>query len=163
MLFAGTFAPLNYAFCDGSLQAISQNETLYTLIGTTYGGDGVNTFALPDLRGRVPVHQGTGVGTGTTYVPGQLAGTESVTLSQQQIPVHNHSLIAIPANGNQGSPSNGFLSSSGVARYTTAAADVAMSNQSINVQGGSQPHDNMQPFVAISFVIALYGIFPTQN
>jgi microcystin-dependent protein len=162
MLFAGNFAPYNYAFCDGSLQSIANNDVLYNLLGTTYGGDGINTFGLPDLRGRAPMHMGTS--NGQVYVEGQLAGTETVTLTSNQIPTHTHALLASVADGTQGSPATTYLAGGGgISRYTSAAPSTAMNAQSINVMGGSQPHDNMQPFVTISFVIALYGIYPSQN
>ena len=164
MLFAGTFAPVNYAFCDGSLQSIANNDALFNLLGTTYGGDGVNTFALPDLRGRVPIHFGTNPSNGQVYVQGQLAGTETVTLTSNQLPLHTHALAASAADGTQGSPATAYLAGGGsISRYTTVAPTTAMASQSISVMGGSQPHDNMQPFVAISYVIALYGIYPSRS
>jgi microcystin-dependent protein len=163
ILFGGTFAPLNYAQCNGQLMAISQFEVLYTLIGTTYGGDGVNTFALPDLRGRVPVHMGTLNG-GSTYVEGQRAGVETVTLNTNQIPTHNHAVLANPATGTQASPANAVLAGgTSTARYDSTTPQTALSNQSVQIVGGSQPHENMQPFQCLTFCIALSGVFPSRN
>ncbi len=164
-LFAGNFAPYSYAFCDGRTINISDNDALYALIGTTYGGDGVNTFALPDLRGRVPIHQGT-ASTGTSYVEGQKAGVEQVTLTTQQIPAHNHGVVANSAAGNQANPSGGVLAgSTTVETYeaVTPSAQDALSSQAVAASGSSQPHDNHQPFLAVSYIIALYGVFPSRN
>jgi len=164
MLFAGTFAPANYAKCEGQLMPISANDALFTLIGTTYGGDGVNTFALPDLQGRVPVHMGRSPSTGTTFVEGQKAGSEAVTLTTNQIPVHSHSLSANPAAGNQASPAGGVLAGSGsIERYETVVPQTAFSNQAVAASGGSQPHENQQPFLCLTFIIALYGVYPSQS
>ncbi len=163
MLFAGNFAPYNYAFCDGSLVSIASNDTLYSLIGTTYGGDGVSTFGLPDLRGRVPIHMGVNQSNGQVYSEGQLGGTENVTLTSNQLPVHTHALSAAVADGTQGSPASAYLAGGGsISRYASAAPATAMSPQSIS-PSGALPHDNMQPFLAISFVIALYGIYPARS
>jgi len=157
-MFGGNFAPQGWAFCDGQLMAISENETLFQLIGTTYGGDGQSTFGLPDLRGRVPLHQGN------SFVIGQLAGTESVTLTTQQIPAHTHAARASNV-GTQASPIGGFWSTDpggNNAAYSNTS-NSAMNAQAIKVAGGSQPHENRQPVLAISFIISLFGIFPTQN
>jgi microcystin-dependent protein len=156
-LFAGNFAPQGWAFCDGSLQAIAQNDVLFALIGTTYGGDGQQTFALPDLRGRVPLHQGGG------FVIGQLAGTESVTLTAAQLPAHSHSLKASSATG-AAVPAGGVLAANSVSVYGTGTPPTSMAPQAISPAiGGGQPHNNMAPFAAVSYIISLFGIFPTQN
>jgi len=162
-IFAGNFAPVNWSFCDGSLIAISQNDALFQLIGTTYGGDGQTTFALPDLRGRVPVHMGTGAG--ATYVQGQNGGVENVTLTVNQIPAHSHvPQAASGTTGNPGnSPQNNVWSGWTGGQFSSAAPSVAMNSTAVGSTGGSQPHDNMLPFLGINFIIALYGVYPTQN
>jgi microcystin-dependent protein len=163
ILFAGIFAPSGYLPCDGRLLAISEYDTLYSLIGTTYGGDGQTTFGLPDLRGRVPVHWGTG-SSGTTYVQGQLAGVEAVTLGTNQLPIHTHSVLANSAAGNQGSPSAGYLAGgTATARYEATTPQTALSSQSVQSQGGSRPHDNLQPFQCLMFCISLFGVYPSRS
>ncbi|HEY2769717.1 MAG TPA: tail fiber protein [Solirubrobacteraceae bacterium] len=162
-MFGGNFAPVNWAVCSGQVIAISQNDTLYSLIGTTYGGDGVNTFNLPDLRSRVPVHQGQGTGL-SNYVIGQVAGVENVTLTTNQIPSHTHTISANAATGDQTSPTNTVLAGGdGVSRYVAGTPATAMSNQAVNSQGGSQPHTNLQPLLAVTFIICLYGVYPSRN
>lgn len=163
-MFGGNFAPAGWAFCAGQLIPISENDTLFNLIGTTYGGDGVSTFGLPDLRGRLPVHQGTGPGL-STYTIGQAFGVESVTLSTQQIPNHTHPLIGATGNGSAPGPGNNFLASSSVVRPYNGIdpASSPMAASSITSAGGSQPHENVQPFLCISFIISLYGIYPSPN
>lgn len=156
------FAPVNWAMCNGQTIAISQNTALYTLIGTTFGGDGINTFQLPDLRGRVPITQGTGAGL-SAYVIGQLAGTENVTLTVQQIPQHRHAFQCNSAAGTQGSPSGAFLALDAHTEMYGTIDNGTMNPNSIGFTGGSAPHTNIQPILAITFVIALFGIFPTQN
>ena len=157
-MFAGNFAPVGWAFCQGQLIAISENPTLFQLIGTTYGGDGVSTFALPDLQGRVPIHQGNG------FFMGAFGGQEAVTLTTSQIPVHSHVPQAFNAAGNQQSPNNGvWASSSPSTQFATTPGAVVMSTDTMGTTGGSQPHDNMVPFLVVSFIISLFGIFPTQN
>jgi microcystin-dependent protein len=170
-IFAGNFAPAGWAFCNGQAIAISENPTLFQLLGTTYGGDGQQTFNLPDLRGRVPVHQGQGQGL-SPYTIGQSGGVETITLTTQQLPSHAHAPIA-PASGDSNTPANTFLASEGgadagkVSIY--APFDVNSANMttllptSLTIQGGSQPHENLQPFLAINYIISLFGIFPTQN
>jgi microcystin-dependent protein len=163
-LFAGTFAPLGYAKCDGALLPISENDALFALIGTTYGGDGQTTFALPDLRGRVPVHQGVGP-SGINYQIGESAGAESVTLSQNHLPAHTH--IAKGAlTANQVTPANGYWSTDplgNTAAYSTQAGNALMAADALDPVGGNQPHDNMQPYLGVNYIIALYGIFPPRN
>jgi microcystin-dependent protein len=161
-LFAGSFAPLNWAMCNGQTMAIDQNEALYTLIGTTYGGDGQVTFDLPDLRSRVPVHQGTA--TASFYIMGQTGGVEQVTLSTNAIASHSHTAGAAGSPGTQASPTQGVLAGGeAVAFYGTQPPATPMSSKSVLPAGSSLPHDNRQPFQAITFIIALYGVYPSQN
>ena len=163
MAFGGTFAPQGWALCDGSLLPISQYETLFTLIGTTYGGDGQTTFALPDLRGRAALHQGQGSGL-SSYVLGESGGAEAVTLTVGQLPQHLHSAMGNSGAGTSPSPSGALWAGSPTNIYTAgAAANTAMSATSISVSGGSQPHDNMLPFVTLNFCIAFEGIYPSQS
>ena len=157
-MFAGNFAPAGWAFCAGQLMPISGNETLFTLIGTTYGGDGQSTFALPDLRSRLPLHMGSG------FVLGQMAGEESVTLTTPQIPSHSHPAQANNSGGTQTSPAGNVWAASSNHPYATAAAiNTLMALPSLGPAGGSQPHDNMHPFLGINFIISLFGVFPSQN
>jgi microcystin-dependent protein len=162
-MFGGSFAPLGWAFCDGRLLAISENDVLFNLIGTTYGGDGQETFALPDLRGRFPVHQGQ-LSVGTYYIIGEMAGTESVTLTTQQIPSHSHVPIADAAGGNTGSPENAQWAESALLLYQQDPGSVVpMSPKALSPSGGSQPHENMPPYLGIHFIISLFGIYPSPN
>jgi microcystin-dependent protein len=160
-MFGGSFAPAGWAFCEGQLLPISENDTLFNLIGTTYGGDGQETFGLPNLASRVPVH------VGTNFVLGQTGGTESVTLTTQQMPLHTHPLTATNDTGSANSPTNALPGSTPVQAqafpYGTDEPLANMDPSSISPVGGSQPHDNMQPFLTISFIISLFGIFPTQT
>lgn len=160
-MFGGNFAPAGWAFCSGQLMAISQNDVLFALIGTTYGGDGVNTFGLPDMRGRIPVHQGTLIG--TTFVIGQVSGSENVTLLSTQLPSHNHAIPASSTGKSTTDPTGGVPATSNVAPYTQSVQDTAMGAQMIGPAGGNQPHDNMMPFLCVSFIISLFGIFPSRN
>lgn len=162
-IFAGNFAPAGWSFCDGRLVPISENDTLFTLIGTTYGGDGVNTFALPDLRGRLPVHQGQGPGL-SNYVIGEAAGVETVTLTTSQIPAHTHAMRAIGDQpGSAVSPGGKLPAQSfNVVPYINDAPTGAFSAGAIGATGGNQPHENMQPFLCVNFIISQYGIFPTH-
>ena len=163
MAFGGNFAPQGWALCDGSLLPISQYETLFTLIGTTYGGDGQNTFALPDLRSRVPLHQGQGPVL-SNYVLGESGGAEAVTLTVGQLPQHVHSAMGNPGAGTSASPSGAVWAGSPINLYTAgSAANAAMSATAISVSGGSQAHDNMLPFVTLNFCIAFEGIYPSQS
>lgn len=162
-MFGGTFAPAGWHFCDGSIIAIDQNTALFQLIGTTYGGDGINTFALPDLRGRLPVHQGTGVGTGTPYIIGEKSGTETVTLTVNQIAQHNHSVAAL-TTANAATPSGSVYGGNTIDPIFTANAPSAqMAGGMIGIGGGSQPHSNVMPYLCVTFIISLFGIFPSQN
>jgi microcystin-dependent protein len=161
-MFGGSFAPASWAFCDGQLQAISQNDALFNLIGTTYGGDGESTFALPDLQSRAPMHSGSGP-TGTTYTLGEKAGVEAVTLTAQQIPIHNHAAIASGDSANQITGANAVPAAAvSLSMYFGAAPDSSLNASTVQPAGGSQPHDNLQPYLAISFIISLFGIFPHQ-
>ncbi|KIL35594.1 tail collar protein [Cohnella kolymensis] len=164
-MFGGTFAPLGWAFCDGSLLQISQYETLYTLLGTTFGGDGISTFGLPDLRGRIPLHTGVNPNTGTQYSLGQAGGTETVTLSLQQLAAHTHIVNANSTTGESTTPQNHVWGySDGGRPYVASPPNGTMNPSSVSpFFGGNQPHDNMMPFLTISFIIALEGIYPSQN
>lgn len=163
-MFAGNFAPAGWAFCNGQVLAISENDTLFNLIGTTYGGDGQNTFALPDLQSRVPIHQGADPATGTTYTIGETGGVETVTLTAQQIPSHNHLLMASTQIGTQANPGGNILANSqGAQPYIEESPDNTLNAQALASAGGNQPHDNLQPFVVINFIISLFGIFPSQT
>ena len=162
-MFGGNFAPLGWALCQGQLMAISENDALFNLIGTTYGGDGQQTFALPTLQSRLPVHVGSG------YVLGQTGGEESVTLTTSQIALHNH-LVQTSSAGSSNNPAGNILANEGgtgssqVSLYSsTANSPQTISPNTVAAAGGSQPHDNMVPFVVINFIIALQGIYPTQS
>ncbi len=157
-MFAGNFAPAGWMFCEGQLLAISENETLFQLIGTTYGGDGQSSFGLPDLRGRLPLHQGNG------FILAETGGAEDVTLTVSQTPVHTHPLVANGAVGNLNTPVNNMLGSSGTLdMYREASPTVALVANSVTVQGGSQPHTNLQPFLCVNFILSLFGIFPSPT
>jgi len=163
-MFAGTFAPVGWELCNGQLLSIAENDALYNLLGTTYGGDGVNTFGVPDLRGRSPVHQGQGQGL-SNRVLGQLTGTETVTLTAAQIPAHYHPVHATNTAGTASIPTNNVWGqgSTGEKQYTQNAPNVSMSANCTTSTGGSQPHENMMPFLAVSFIIATQGIYPSQG
>ncbi|HJQ34016.1 MAG TPA: phage tail protein [Pyrinomonadaceae bacterium] len=159
-IFAGNFAPAGWMFCEGQLLPISENETLFQLIGTTYGGDGQSTFALPDLRGRVPIHQGNG------FTLAENGGVESVTLTIQQIPGHTHPLLASSGNATDKAPSNLVAAASNIPNVSPYGADAPVTTlnpQTITSSGGSQPHDNFQPYLCLNFIISLFGIFPSQT
>lgn len=163
-LFAGNFGPDGWMICAGQTLPISEYDTLFQLIGTTYGGDGQETFQLPDLQGRVPVHMGTGPD-GTTYQIGEAAGVETVTLTGNQMPTHSHPMIVSGAPAIETVPLPGHvLASTNEARYASSlVTPVQMNGQAVSPVGGSQPHENMMPFVTINFIISLYGIFPSQT
>ncbi|KQZ44059.1 phage tail protein [Duganella sp. Root1480D1] len=164
-MFGGNFAPAGWAFCDGQLLPISEYDTLFTLIGTTYGGDGQSTFALPDMRSRVPLHCGSLQG--RSFTIGEMGGAESVTLTSQQIPSHTHTIIGSTERGS-GAFTNltGYPAatvSAGTALYGTSDNNVQpMAAGAITAAGGSQPHDNMAPYLGVNFIISLFGIFPQQ-
>ena len=163
-MFGGNFAPAGWMFCNGQLIPISENETLFQLIGTTYGGDGESTFGLPDLQGRIPLHQGTSASSGTNYALAQAAGTSEVTLTTQQMPVHNHALVATGNPGTTPNPGNQLLAQGpNVKRFIGDAPTVQLNGQTVTPAGGSQPHTNDMPYLVISFIISLYGIFPSPT
>ena len=156
------FAPRGYALCNGQLLSIAQNTALFSLLGTTYGGNGQTNFALPDLRSRVPIHQGQGPGL-SSYNLGQVSGTETVTLNSQQLPPHNHTVNA-SATATSKSPANNFPSVTGAGSSYAATPDGTTMNPGMTTGGGGgQPHSNLQPSLCINFVIALQGIFPSRN
>jgi microcystin-dependent protein len=163
-MFAGNFPPNGWKFCDGSPMPISENDVLFQLIGTTYGGDGEETFNLPNLQSRVPIHKGTGP-SGVTYQIGEMAGTEQETLNVQQIPVHTHTLVGSTANGTEASPGGALLGTSTTLQpyAQISPGDAAMAPTCITPVGGSQPHENCQPFICIYYIISLFGIFPSQT
>lgn len=157
-MFAGNFAPAGWMMCEGQLLPISENETLFQLIGTTYGGDGQSTFALPDLRGRIPIHQGNG------FILAESGGAEEITLTIQQIPAHGHSLLAAGVTGDQvNAASNLPANSFNVTPYINDVPSGNMNAAAIGSTGGSQPHTNFQPYLCINFIISLFGIFPSPT
>ena len=157
-MFAGNFAPAGWMLCQGQLLPISENETLFQLIGTTYGGDGESTFALPDLRGRLPLHQGNG------FILAETGGAEEITLTIQQIPVHTHAMLGSNDVANSPNPSQNVLARSPqVSAFINGNPSVAMSPQFIGPVGGSQPHTNFQPYLCVNFIISLFGIFPSPT
>lgn len=157
-MFAGNFAPAGWMFCDGQLLPISENETLFQLIGTTYGGDGESTFALPQLQGRIPIHQGNG------FILAETGGAEEITLTVNQIPAHTHPLLASGDVGDQINLANALTSNSnGVIPYIEDPPSVNMNPGAIGPVGGSQPHTNFQPYLCINFIISLFGIFPSPT
>jgi microcystin-dependent protein len=163
-MFAGNFPPNGWLFCDGQQLPISENETLFQLIGTTYGGDGESNFNLPNLQSRVPMHFGNGPD-GVTYQIAEMAGVESVTLTTQQIPVHSHPLIAAQLPGDANSPGNNLVAETpgGIKLYIEDAPSIQMNAGAIGPVGGSQPHENCQPFLCINYIISLFGIFPSPT
>lgn len=156
-MFAGNFAPAGWMFCEGQLLPISENETLFQLIGTTYGGDGQDTFGLPDLRGRIPIHQGNG------FILAETGGAEEITLTVSQIPAHTHAMLAsndIPTLSN---PGNNLVGQAAAKFFRNGSPTVFLSPQSMAATGGSQPHTNFQPYLCIDFIISLFGIFPSPT
>jgi microcystin-dependent protein len=158
-MFAGNFAPAGWMFCEGQLLPISENETLFQLIGTTYGGDGESTFALPDLRGRIPLHQGNG------FVLAETGGVEEVTLTVSQIPSHSHPLLGSTAAASAATPDgNVYATTSGFDLYFPGVdAPSQLAPDSVGGTGGTHPHNNMQPYLVVDFIISLYGIFPSPT
>lgn len=162
-MFAGNFPPVGWLFCDGQPLPISENETLFQLIGTTYGGDGEETFNLPNLQSRIPLHQGTG-SSGSTFILGETGGAEEITLTTQQIPIHNHAPLANTSAGNEPSPINNIWAAESVVnQYTSVNPVVQTGSPSMTPTGGSQPHENRQPFLCINFIISLFGLFPSPT
>ncbi len=165
-MFAGNFAPQGYAYCDGQLLAISQNDALFSLLGTIYGGDGRTTFGLPDLRGRIPVHSGGGSGPGLTHRNlGAKSGAENVTVTSPQLPTHSHTFQASTATGNESNPSGACLASSANTRlYRDVGTSANLAPETaITKVGGSGAHANLAPFQCVNFIIALFGIYPSRN
>ena len=163
-MFAGSFAPRNWAFCNGQLMSINENQALYSLLGTTYGGDGRTTFALPDLRGRLPVHFGAGPGL-TTRPLGLPYGSETETLTTNQMPAHNHTVNASSEDATSLDPSGNVAAVSTVAMYAQATVEneVDLAAESVANAGGGQPHSNMQLYQCLSFIISLEGMYPARN
>ena len=162
-MFAGNFAPNGWMFCEGQSLPISENDVLFQLLGTTYGGDGEETFNLPNLASRIPIHMGTGT-SGTTYQIGEAAGVESVTLTANQTPTHTHAMIASQDVGTSPQPDGNILAqNASVTLYKVAAPVTPLAAAAVGVSGGSQPHDNMVPFLCINFIISLFGVFPSQT
>jgi microcystin-dependent protein len=161
-MFAGNFAPRNWAFCDGQLLSVSQNDALFSLFGTIYGGDGRTTFGLPDMRGRLPIHMGNGPGL-TPRQLGQKFGQENVTLTGPQVPPHTHQLRGTGDAGETSDPSGLVLAQTPDDAYSTSAANTDMASTAISLNSGSQPHTNVQPFLCIHFIVALFGIYPSRN
>jgi microcystin-dependent protein len=157
-MFAGNFAPAGWMFCEGQLLPISEYETLFNLIGTTYGGDGQSTFALPDLRGRIPLHFGNG------FTLAETGGVETVTLTVSQIPAHSHAFLGSTSGANDANVLNNVVAQSlQFNPYLNVNPLVAMAPESIASTGGSQPHNNFQPYLCVDFILSLFGIFPSQT
>jgi len=157
-MFAGTFAPAGWLFCEGQLLPIAENETLFQLIGTSYGGDGQVTFALPDLRGRLPIHQGNG------FTVAQAGGDERIALSMQQLPVHSHALLASGQNATQATAATYTLArTKAINLYGAVAPNGAMASAAVGPGGAGQPHGNLQPYLCVHFIISLFGIFPSPT
>lgn len=170
-IFPFNFAPKGWAFCDGQLLPLSQNTALFSLLGTTYGGDGKSTFALPNLQGAIPISWGQGPGL-ENYVLGESEGTETITLLQTELPLHTHALNASTANANTSSPTNALIAKGGysaqgksgaVSTYTVTAPSVSMNPQAVNPAGSSFPHNNMMPYLTLNFCIAMQGVFPPRT
>lgn len=162
-MFAGNFAPRGWAFCDGQLLAVSQNDALFSLLGTIYGGDGRTTFGLPDMRGRIPIHMGTGSGLSPRRL-GAKGGEEKVTLTVNQLPSHAHPLVGSSDNGPDANPSGDFLAGSTVVRpYVQEVPDTDFAGDAVNNVGGSRSHTNLMPFLCVHFIIALVGIYPSRH
>jgi microcystin-dependent protein len=157
-MFAGNFAPAGWMFCEGQLLPISEYETLFNLIGTTYGGDGESTFALPDLRGRIPIHQGNG------FTLAETGGVEEVTLTVNQLPAHNHAVQADSQSGTSATPvGNVWANSAGASAFSSESGGPLMAAGAVRPTGGSQPHTNFQPYLCVDFIISLFGIFPSPT
>ncbi len=164
-MFGGSFAPAGWALCAGQLLPISENETLFQLIGTTYGGDGQETFGLPNLCGRVPIHMGQGPGLSQNYQIGEMAGVESVTITTQSLPSHNHAFITTTSGANLNNPENNLVGAGASIDlfYEDNPSNLSFNNQMLQPVGGNQPHENMQPYLCVTFIISLFGLYPQQN
>ena len=166
-MFAGNFAPRGWALCDGQLIAVSQNDALFSLLGTIYGGDGRTTFGLPELRGRIPIHAGSGTGPGLSPRPlGQRSGSETVTVTQNQLPAHSHRLNASTQAGTEGNPDGHVLGQTSVLVYSRQPNPQSLRGlhpSSVPAVGGSQPHTNLQPFLCVNYIIALFGVYPSRQ
>jgi microcystin-dependent protein len=162
-MFAGNFAPQGWDLCQGQLLSIAEFSVLFQLLGTTYGGDGTRTFGLPDLRGRIPVHQGTNPNNRISYVAGQKGGEEQVTLTVNQIPQHTHVAQAQTANGSQQGPQAGVWASSSLDQFSSTSPNGTMNPAAVSAAGSSQAHTNIMPYLAVNFIIALFGTFPSQD
>jgi microcystin-dependent protein len=164
VIFAGNFAPRGWAFCNGQILSIAQNTALFSLIGTIYGGNGTTTFALPDLRGRIPIQPGQGPGL-SNYTLGQMSGTETRTLLTTNMPAHSHTLNAVSEAGDASSPAGAFLANTGTLdkEYKATGTNVAMNTLAIGPTGGSQPFSIVQPYLCVNYIIALVGVFPSRN
>ena len=165
-MFAGNFAPRGWAFCDGQLLAVSQNDALFSLLGTIYGGDGRTTFGLPDVRSRLPIHRGTGPGLSPRRL-GSKGGEEKVTLTNNQLASHSHNLVVSNQLGNNASPTGQSLAKVAAGNLYKTASTVttrpAMADNAISVTGGGQSHTNQMPYLCINFIIALFGIYPSRQ
>lgn len=161
-IFTGNFAPVGWALCNGQLLPISQNTALFALLGTTYGGDGRSTFALPDLQGRAPMHRGQGPGLSVRSL-GESSGEETVTLTEAQVPAHAHVLVGDGNDGDSTNPQNNYIGAANQIFLAPAGNLGAMEQQSLPPAGGSLPHNNMQPFLAVNFIIATVGVFPQRG
>lgn len=162
-MFAGNFAPLGWAFCDGQLLAVSQNDALFSLLGTIYGGDGRTTFALPDVRGRIPLHAGTGPGLSPRRL-GAKAGAEKVTVTANQMSNHGHDFKALKQNAQTPNASGNLLAQTPtVDLYIADAPSLPMNAKSISSVGGSRSHTNLMPYLCINYIIALFGIYPSRH
>lgn len=161
-IFAGNFAPAGWAMCDGQLMSIAENDALFSLIGTTYGGDGQETFAVPDLRGRLPTHQGNGPG--QSFIMGQQGGAEQTTLTVQQVPIHSHTFLASADPANSPNPGAHVVSEPlTTLPFIQDVADSPLNAQSLTTAGGNQPHENVQPYLCINYIISLFGIYPSPT
>lgn len=156
-IFAGNFAPAGWMFCEGQLLPISEYETLFNLIGTTYGGDGQSTYALPDLRGRIPLHQGNG------FVLAETGGAEEIILTTAQIPAHTHPMLASLDIGTLSSPGNTVTAQAAAKLYRAGSPTVTLAPSAVSTVGGAQPHTNFQPYLCVDFIISLFGIFPSPT
>jgi len=162
-MFSGNYAPQGWAFCNGQTLNVNEYSALFSLLGKTYGGDGHTTFALPDLRGRVPIHNGKSPQSGTEFALAQQGGSETVKLTEAQMPAHTHAVRAQSTAGTNTNPVNSFWAASTVNEYSTAAPNLTMSTAAVSYEGGSGGHDNMMPFFPVTFIIATQGLYPIQG